>query len=105
MSERHFRLCAIILLAVFIGGVLMIGNRLARQLEQSAEYRAQSAAQQAENGRYVQFDLAKASRPGGAATVHAYESWVVDTRTGEVTSAATPRRPGPSSPAGIAVSE
>ena len=84
MSEQLFRFCIVVLLTVFVVGVLVIGNRLASQLAQTAEERAQ-------NGRYVQFDLTKVSRPGGAATVHGYESWVVDTRTGEVLSQATPR--------------
>ncbi|TVQ55430.1 MAG: hypothetical protein EA377_03490 [Phycisphaerales bacterium] len=93
MSEQRFRLCAIILLMVFISGVLIIGNRLANQLAHSAEQLVQSAEQRAQNGRYTQFDLAKASRPAGASTVHLYESWVVDTRTGEVLSGVTPNSP------------
>lgn len=93
MNEKPFRLCIIVLLTIFVVGVLFIGNRLAEQLAQSAEQLAQSAEQRAENGRHMQFDLAKASRPQGATTVRAYESWVIDTRTGEVTSKPTPRLP------------
>ena len=70
MSEKSFRLSIVLLLAVFVLGSLLIGYRLAEQV--------------AQNGRFVQYDLQKASRPEGASTVNKYENWAVDTRSGQV---------------------
>ena len=79
MNEKSYRLCMASLLAVFVIGVLVIGYRFSDQV--------------AENGRYVQFDLSKASRPDGAMTVHAYETWVIDTRSGQLAIRDDPRNP------------
>ncbi|HEV2292427.1 MAG TPA: hypothetical protein VGR35_01145 [Tepidisphaeraceae bacterium] len=70
MSDKMFRLSLIVLLAIFVARSLTIGYRFAEQA--------------AQNGRYTQFDLQKASRPEGWATVQQYESWAIDTRTGQI---------------------
>ena len=84
MSDKAFRLSLAFLLAIFVAGSLAIGYRFAEQLARFAE-------QIAQNGRYAQFDVQKASRPEGAATVHQYESWAIDTRTGQVVVLSDPR--------------
>ena len=75
MSEKSYRLCVVSLLAVFVVGVLAIGYRFT------------------ENGRYVQFDLRKMSRPDDAAIVHAYGTWVIDTRSGQLAIRNDPQNP------------
>ena len=77
MSDKTFRLSLVVLLAIFVAGSFAIGYRFTEQV--------------AQNGRYTQFDVKKASRPEGAATVHQYESWAIDTRTGKVVVLPDPR--------------
>ncbi len=57
MSEERYRLCKLVLLAVFVAGSLFIGWQFSQ------------------NGRYVQFD--RTSAQGGP-------TLVIDTRTGVV---------------------
>lgn len=65
MSENTYRLCKILLLAIFVAGVLIIGWRFSQ------------------TGRYVQFDLQKSYAPDGTTSLSKPPAYVIDTWTGQ----------------------
>lgn len=66
MSESRYRLCIVGLLAVFVVGVLFIGNRVS------------------ENGRYKEFNYSIKYSPDGKTFHSSDRKSVLDTRTGKV---------------------
>jgi hypothetical protein len=72
MKEEHYRLIKVILLAIFVGGVLVIGSKISEGVRLMAE-----------NGRYIQYDRNKDMTTTGNST-QLYPTKILDTRTGEV---------------------
>ena len=72
MTEERYKICKLILLAVFVIGVLVIGGKI-----------SDSVRQLAENGRYIQYDFQKDAVTTGNTTQH-FPTTIVDTRTGVV---------------------
>ena len=72
MKEEHYRLIKVILLAIFVGGVLVIGSKISDSIRVMAE-----------NGRYVQYDRNKDTTTTGN-TTQLFPTKILDTRTGDV---------------------
>lgn len=72
MKEEHYRLSKVILLAIFVGGVLVIGGRI-----------SESVRLMAENGRYLQYDRNKDTTTTGN-TTQLFPTKILDTRTGDI---------------------
>ncbi len=72
MSEGIYRICKLIVMAVFVIGALSIGGKI-----------ADSVRQLAENGRYIQYDRNKDTTTTGNST-QLFPTKIMDTRTGDV---------------------
>jgi hypothetical protein len=72
MKEEQYRISKVILLAIFVGGVLIIGSRISESVRLIAE-----------NGRYIQYDRNKDTTTTGNST-QLFPTKIMDTRTGDV---------------------
>ncbi len=64
MTEARYRLCKVVLLAIFVVGSLYIGFLISQ------------------NGRYVQYDIRREYSPDGDVHQEAPDHYIWDTRTG-----------------------
>jgi hypothetical protein len=75
MSESAYRVCMVVLLAVFVAGSLVIGTRISKSVDRTG-------LQMSQNGRYVQLDRRKEDPQGGSGHV---VRGTLDTRNGKIT--------------------